>query len=609
MSGPTQSLAFAFGIGAVTAAIAGRLRIPAVLPLLCAGMLFGRSGPEGWQLVDIDSVGAIFRSFVALSIGLLVFEGGLHLDRKELSQAPRAVVGLLTIGSLATLALTALVAQRMLELDWPLAIVLGSLVVVTGPTVVQPILRTVRVSPRLSAVLGAEAILIDPIGVICAVAGLDVALAYYRGAFEGSWPQILAGFGVPFASGFVVGAVFGVFGLVLFRLLGSRASPNVAAFGIAMLSIAVGETYTHEGGLVAATVAGMILSNLQVVKTSDLRKFKEQIATILVGMLFVLLASAIDIDELKRLGARELVAVALILFAVRPISVLFSTFGSRLQWRERLFVALFAPRGVAAVSLTALTVVELKRYFESVPDGSLVMLVPQADLLNNIVILLVIASVVWATAASWPLAWLLGLLGKAPGTVVIVGAHALGREVARALRSEGVPAVVVDSNLSRVVASRGSGVDAEHLDATDTNALGSSLRERDAGWLLAWTGNVDVDRMVSRWGGGQFGAHASTSQLPQPPGEPDSPEATAPARPALVRALDSRVALGAARVVVLDAADLEDRACTPILEIQNGRVARLGASSPPVKRSRIVALVPGFLEEEPPMAVPGAEPA
>ena len=116
MSGPTQSLAFAFGIGAVTAAIAGRLRIPAVLPLLCAGMLFGRSGPEGWQLVDIDSVGAIFRSFVALSIGLLVFEGGLHLDRKELSQAPRAVVGLLTIGALATLALTALVAQRMLLL-------------------------------------------------------------------------------------------------------------------------------------------------------------------------------------------------------------------------------------------------------------------------------------------------------------------------------------------------------------------------------------------------------------------------------------------------------------------------------------------------------------
>lgn len=602
MSGPTQSLAFAFGIGAVTAAVAARLRIPAVLPLLVAGVVCGKSG---FGLVDLDSVGAIFRSFVAIAIGLLVFEGGLHLDRKELGRAPRAVVGLLTIGSLATLALTALVGQWLLQLDWPLAVVLGSLVVVTGPTVVQPILRTVRVSPRMSAVLGAEAILIDPIGVICAVAALDVSLAYYRGAFEGSWPSIVAGFGIPFASGLGIGVGFGLFGLVLFRLLGSRASPNVAAFGIAMLSFAVGESVTHEGGLVAATVAGVILSNLEVVKTSDLRRFKEQIATILVGMLFVLLASAIDIDALRALGTRELAAVALILFAVRPVSVLFSTFGSRLDWRERTFVSLFAPRGVAAVSLTALTVAELQRFFTENPDGALAPLAGQAALINSIVILLVICSVVWATAASWPLGWVLGILDKGAGTVVVVGAHALGRDLARALRREGVPSVLVDSNLARVVAARGAGADAEHLDATDSNALHASLRDRDAGWLLAWTGNSDVDRMVTRWGAGRFTPHAVSLALPLAADESVLPDSAEPSRSAALHRLEARVAEGTIRVDIIDAADYDERTHTPILELHAGRVVRLGASPQPARRSRLAVLVTVVAEAEQADRLPG----
>jgi NhaP-type Na+/H+ or K+/H+ antiporter len=608
MSSPTQSLAFAFGIGALTAAVSGRLRIPAVLPLLLAGVVCGRSG---LGLVDLDSVGPIFRSFVAIAIGLLVFEGGLHLDRKELSRAPRAVIGLLTIGSLATLALTALVGQWVLQLDWPLAVVLGSLVVVTGPTVVQPILRTVRVSPRVSAVLGAEAILIDPIGVICAVAALDVSLAYYRGAFEGSWPGIVAGFGIPFASGLGIGVLFGGLGLVLFKVLGPRASPNVAAFGIAMLSFAVGENVTHEGGLVAATVAGVILSNLQVVKTSDLRRFKEQIATILVGMLFVLLASAIDVEALRALGAREYAAAALILFAVRPVSVLFSTFGSRLDWRERVFVALFAPRGVAAVSLTALTVAELQRFFAEPGDGTLAALSVQATNINSVVILLVVASVVWATAASWPLAWLLRILGRHPGTVVVVGAHALGRDLALALRGEGVAAVLVDSNLARVVAARGAGVDAEHLDATDPNALHASLRDRDAGWLFAWTGNVDVDRVVARWAAAQFGERAVSQALPSARGSEGSDPLTSPTRAASVRRLDGLLAGAALRVVAVDAADSEDLPGTIIAEVSGGEVVRIGPGEGARRRTRCIMLVearPGVAPGVAPSVAPGVAP-
>jgi len=601
MSGPTQSLAFAFGIGAITSAVASRLRVPAVLPLLLAGVLCGRSG---LGLVDLDSVGAIFRSLVAVSIGLLVFEGSLHLDLKELGRAPRAVVGMLTIGALATLSVSAFVAQKTLGLDWPLALVLGSLVVVTGPTVVQPILRTVRLSSRLSSVLGAEAILIDPIGVICAVGALEVALAYYRDAFEGTWPNIVWGFGIPFAGGLGVGVACGVFGVLVFRVLGSRASPNVAAFGLSMLAFAVGESVTHEGGLVAAAVSGMILSNLQVVKTTDLRRFKEQIATILVGMLFVLLASAIDLESLRQVGRREFLAVAAILFIVRPVSVVFGTFGSRLDWKERLFVALFAPRGVAAVSLAALNVAELQRFFATDPLARYGALPEQTVVLNNVVILLVVASVVWATATSWPLAWLLGLLGGKPGGVAVVGAHALGRGVAKALRELGVPVVLIDSNTSRVVAAKASGIDTEHLDATDAGALGGCLRAREIGWVYAWTGNVDVDRVVARFGVAEFGEKAVSSEFPLIPGESMSAESAETPRPMLMRVLDSRVTLGLLAVKVIDAADFEPARHAVLFEVQGGRVTKIGELGAPDRHARLVVLVASFPADEPPPEAP-----
>jgi NhaP-type Na+/H+ or K+/H+ antiporter len=530
-----QSLALAFGVGALVASIAARLRIPAVLPLMAAGVALG---PFGLGLVELSSVGEIFRAIVALSIGLLVFEGGLHLDRSELMRAPRAVLGLLTVGALITAAGAAVAAHLIIGLEWPLAIVLGSLVVVTGPTVIQPILRAVRLVPRLRSVLASEAILIDPIGVIGAVATFEIVLAFGRGSADGSWQSILLELSGPFIGGTIVGVGVAAGGVLLLRALGARANLNVAGFALCMIAVGAGESLAHEGGLVAATVAGTILSNLQAVKTSDLREFKEQIASILVGMLFVLLASSFDLDALRALTIEDLLLVGVILFVVRPLSVGIAAIGSALDWRERVFASLFAPRGVVATAVATLTTRELALAFADDPAVA-----DAATRAGLVVVLLVIVSVTWATLAAWPMAKLLGVLLGPPRGVLVAGAHAAACALAETLGRRGIPVTLVDSNPTRCERAVQAGFAAIHCDATDVAAISAIARDREIGWVLAWTGNSDVDKMLVRWARGALGPDRATLRIPAD-GAGEEPLESAQRRSGRVRELDERFAHG-----------------------------------------------------------------
>lgn len=575
-----QSLALAFGVGALVASIAARLRIPAVLPLMAAGVALG---PFGLGLVELSSVGEIFRAIVALAIGLLVFEGGLHLDRSELMRAPRAVLGLLTVGALVTAVGTAIAARLIIGLEWPLAIVLGSLVVVTGPTVIQPILRAVRLVPRLRSVLASEAILIDPIGVIGAVATLEIVLALGRGAEDGSWQSILLELSGPFIGGTIVGVAVAAAGVLLLRALGARANLNVAGFALCMIAVGAGESLAHEGGLVAATVAGTILSNLQAVKTSDLREFKEQIAAILVGMLFVLLASSFDLDALRALTAQDLLLVAVILLVVRPISVAVSTLGSALDWRERLFASLFAPRGVVATAVATLTTRELALAFADEPA-----IADAATRAGLIVVLLVIVSVTWATLAAWPMARVLGVLLGPPRGVLVAGAHAAGCALAEALGRQGIPVTLVDSNPTRCEAAIRAGFAAVHGDATDPSTVAGVVRDREIGWVLAWTGNSDVDKVLVRWAREALGPDRATVRIPADAAG-DEPSESGQRRSGRVRELDERFRVGGGAFAA-SADCAEERA---VLFVRGDRVVALAPSPRRPKGSVAVSLAEG----------------
>lgn len=259
-----QTLALAVGVGALVSLLCARLRIPAVLPLLLVGFAMGVSG---LGLVDARDLESGLRAIVSVSIGLLIFEGGLHLSARELGKAPRAIPRLLTIGALLTGVGVACAARFAVGLPWSIAAVLGAALIVTGPTVVQPILRRVRLTPSLHAALSAEAILIDPIGVVATVMALEVVLLVI-GEHSATAAQlslqaartVLGGLGMGLAVGLAArGAVW-----ALTRRAPLTASGlNQLAIAACMISVGMGEWVAPEGGLVAATLCAVLLANLR----------------------------------------------------------------------------------------------------------------------------------------------------------------------------------------------------------------------------------------------------------------------------------------------------------------------------------------------------------
>ncbi|HBS28532.1 MAG TPA: hypothetical protein DEB06_03555 [Phycisphaerales bacterium] len=513
------SLALAVGIGAAVSLLCARWRQPAVLPLLLTGIALG---PGGLGLVDGVSLGAGLDALIAIAIGLLVFEGGLHLDREELGRAPRAVRGLLTVGALAMWIGASLAAWLIAGLHWSGAVVLGAALIVTGPTVVQPILRRVRLKPALHTALSAEAVLVDPIGVLATVFALDVVLGYLRGQ-EASGGEMVWKIAQPVLAGALAGVLAGVGARAAAGWLTRRSHPDpkqlsLFAAAACMLSVGAGEAMAEEAGLVAAAIGAIILANTKFPGASELKQFMEQVSTILVGMLFVLLASGFDTRSLMDVDWRHGAFVGVLVLIVRPIGVALATRGSSLGGRERVFAALTAPRGIVAASVAALVAAQ----FESVGGAMVVaesetggtetnaalgaILVEQGRAIEQLMLLTIVVTVTLASVFSGPLGSALRVRVTAPTGVVIIGMHALGRAFARALAGAGVPVRVADSNPGRIADAREAGLRAFQGDATDLRWLEDTAIDSSVGWLVAWTGNADVERVLLRWGQSRFGA-------------------------------------------------------------------------------------------------------
>ncbi len=499
-----QSIALALGVSAILSASCRRLRIPALLPLLAAGIALGVSGVG---LIDGDSLGPALKGFITAAIGLLIFEGALHLTREDLARAPRAVWGLLTVGTAATWIFTSLAAHLFLDFPWPVAILLGATLIVTGPTVVQPIIRRLDVSARVKTVLSAEAILIDPIGVLATVATLEVVRLSLHSGFDPALAQAAAGrFFIPLLGGAAIGAVLGLFGFLLLRTLGrrQRTDPqilNLIGVGFCMGSVGAGEALAPEAGLAAVTLTGVVMARARILGATEMRAFKELLATLLVGTLFILLASRFDIDRIRTLTRGDAAFVLALLFLVRPLGVALAAWGSSLNLRERTFIALFAPRGIVALSVATLAAGELIPALP--PDHPLTHAAQRLDLVMFTVIA---GSVLFACLGAPLLSLLLRIRGGEGGTLVLIGAHPLSLSLATLLRSLGVNSRIIDSSLPRVELARAQGLDALRGDATDARWLDDAGAPHDAGALLAWTGNHDVDALAARWGADRFGA-------------------------------------------------------------------------------------------------------
>ncbi|MGH7242579.1 MAG: cation:proton antiporter [Phycisphaerales bacterium] len=507
-----QSIALALGASAIVSVVCRRIRIPALLPLLATGLALGTSGLD---VVDGSSLGRALTGFITVAIGLLIFEGALHLNRDELARAPRAVWGLLTIGAAITLIGAAAAAHLLLGISIPIAILFGAAVIVTGPTVVQPILRLVRVSPRLHAVLAAEAVLIDPIGVVVTITVLHVLRLYFlRGvdtsiAGEGAWIFLR-----PLIGGAGIGIVMGILGRGLLAAIGHSARPepqlvNLAAVGICMTCVGIGEAITPESGLAAVTICGVIMARARILGATELRAFKELLAVMLVGTLFVLLTSRFDVMRLRSLTWRDGAFVLVLIFAIRPVVVFVSTWRSKMDLRERMFAATFAPRGIVALSVIAVAADELGRALQdgksNLAPAALKTTLAEIERLDLVMFVVIAGTVLLASTLSPLLAWLFGVRAGEGGTVMLVGAHPISVALAKQLTKHGVPVRIVDSSEESIDIAATEGVDGIIGDATDSRWLDDFGSPHDIGWVVAWTGNHDVDQLAARWSDNRLG--------------------------------------------------------------------------------------------------------
>ncbi len=369
-----QSLALALGSGAVVSLVCQRLRVPPILALLCAGLVLGRSGVH---VVGTFNLGASLDAFITVVICILVFEGAMRLGGGELTRARRAVAGLLTIGAATTFGLATVAAHWLVGLDWPVAALFGAILIVTGPTVVQPLLRRWHLFPRLSATLWAEAVLIDPIGVLAVVATLDVIKIVLGAPGENrDSTTVLSGIAVPALAGPVIGAVVGLVGRTVLRRLSRRGEAgamemSLLGIGACMLAAGGGEFAAPQGGLVAVTICGLVMGDPWSRGAKALRQFKEQVSVILVGGVFVLLGSTFEVSHLLELGIGDVIFVAVLMLVIRPVASFLGTMGSELEGRERAFVAFLAPRGVVAASVSALAVSSLSDAAEQAQNAVL----------------------------------------------------------------------------------------------------------------------------------------------------------------------------------------------------------------------------------------------
>jgi NhaP-type Na+/H+ or K+/H+ antiporter len=457
--------------------LAWRVRLPAILFLLLTGILLGPAS----GLLDPDALfGELLFPLVSLGVAVILFEGSLGLRWAELRGVAPAVLNLVSIGALISVGVLAAAAHYLVGLSWELALLFGALTCVTGPTVVAPMLRAVRPNARIANVLRWEGIVIDPIGALFAVLVFSwISLGLERDRLG----DALAAFGFTTA----IGTLFGVLGAVaLGGLLRRQWVPeylhNYAAL-VAVLSVfTLSNAVSHESGLLAVTLMGMWLGNRPDLHMDDILDFKEHLSTLLISLLFIVLAARLEwpSPELALGGLALLLAAVLV---ARPLAVLASTLGSSLNWRERALIGWIAPRGIVAAAVSALFALKLEA------AG-----VAGAEQIVPLTFMLIIGTVVLQGATSRRLAAWLGVSEPDSRGVLIVGAGRVGRALAQAISQHRIEVLLADDDWMAIRAARMQGLRTYfgnpvsehadvHLDLTGIGTLIATSTRREINTL------------------------------------------------------------------------------------------------------------------------------
>lgn len=449
------------GIGAQW--LAWRFRLPSILLLLVVGFL---AGPV-FEILNPQSLqGDWLFAFVSLSIGIILFEGGLNLRLSELREVGSSVFNLITVGVLVTWGLGAAAAHYILEFNLSLAILIGAILTVTGPTVVIPLLRHVRPKGRVSTIAKWEGITIDPVGAILAVLVLETLLLLNDpqrtdgSTSSAAVEHVATGLGLEL---FVALGISVTATLLLVFILRRRMVPdflrNPVTLMVVIVAFSVSNVLQHESGLLTTTLMGIALANQPYVSVHHIIEFKENLQVLLIGSLFVLLSARLELSALNYIDLRVLLFLALLVILVRPLSVLISSIGTKMEWEEKAFLSWMAPRGIVAAAVASLFSYQLRPIYPEAVEG----MVP-------VVFAVIVGTVAIYGLTSAPLARWLDLADPNPNGLLFLGATPWVRRVARYVQDLGVSVSLIDNNPSHVAKAREEG-----LPARQANALSESV--------------------------------------------------------------------------------------------------------------------------------------
>jgi len=479
-----QTLAISIVGGVSLILISRRLGISSIGLLLIGGVILGPQG-LGWVLPD--KLGPALSPLISLAVALILFEGGLSLNLDGYRGASKVIRRLLTFGVLVTWFGTAaliylLFRDTLGEEALRISLLAASLVIVTGPTVIAPLLKRIRIRQNLNDILHWEGVLIDPIGVFIAI----LTYEYVTGVGAG---EALMLFGLRVLAGLVVGVVVGFGCAYLLRKdMIPEENLNIFIVGIAILVFSVDDYIIPESGLLGVTVAGLVLGWMRPGPLKQIKRFKAEITDLLIGALFVLLAAKLDFDEFKRFGYQGALLIIAVMFLVRPLNIFLCTLGSELTFREKLFLSYVAPRGIVAASMASL-------FGLSLADDS-----DNAWFLVTFTFSVIGVTVILQGFTAGLLAKLLGLKLPMPTGWLIAGAHPFARRLARFISSRGkVECKLIDTNKKMIAEARNEALDANHGDARDSD-LPSRNEYRGVGNVLALTDNEELNMIIcQRW--------------------------------------------------------------------------------------------------------------
>ncbi|MEH2192411.1 MAG: cation:proton antiporter [Nostoc sp.] len=495
----TLQMAIAVFAGISAQVLAAYFRIPSIVLLLLLGIFFGS---DGIGLLHPHLLGAGLEVIVALATAIILFEGGLNLDLRELGRVSVSLQLLVTQGTLITLLGGSMAAHWLGEFPWNIAFLYASIIVVTGPTVVGPLLKQINVDRQVATLLEGEGVLIDPVGAILAFVVLDTIL-------NGDADPINAIVGLLIRLG--VGAAIGGAGGYLMSLIFKRASflsfelKNLVVLAILWGLFALSQMIRSESGVMTTVVAGAVFANSSVPEERLLRSFKGQLTILSVSVLFILLAADLSIASVFALGWGSVFTVLVLMFVVRPINILLCTWNSDLNWRQKLFLSWVAPRGIVAASVASFFAISLTQ--RGINGG---------DSIKALVFLTIIMTVVCqGLTAGWVAKWL-QITSKDVTGVVIVGCNPLSLLIARFFQERGENVVMIDTDPEclvqaeaqnlRVIAS--SGLDAAVLEEAGLASMGT---------FLAMTSNGEVNFVLAQRAAEEFKPPRVLAVFPRDP--------------------------------------------------------------------------------------------